>query len=196
MSERVYTVNETFDVLNQYKITSNIESVRRWLRDGTIAGIALKSRKEGWKVTQTALDAFLAERLPDSFNQLLNATNDAKESAPHTFESNATIDALEADAVRAAMWRELVSKNIWEGYVPIKKLALKAAAEHRGYSQALVNIAWERCVANSAAYKQPRVSYLLEAFSFEGQRLLMDQSFASKEEQVIYAIFDYVKKGR
>ncbi|EAD5934775.1 DNA-binding protein, partial [Listeria monocytogenes] len=50
MTERVYSVNETFDVLKANKITSNIESVRRWLRQGEIEGVAPTSRKEGWKV--------------------------------------------------------------------------------------------------------------------------------------------------
>lgn len=187
--ERVYTVNETFDVLKANKITSNIESVRRWLRQGELEGIAPTSRKEGWKVTQTALNAFLTERLPDaalsSIRLPSNATNDVKESPSHTFE---------IEQVRAEMWYEITRKNIWEGFIIINKTLIREAAEHRGYSYDLMNEVWERCIANSSAYKQPRVSYLLNAFSFEGKRLLMDSNFASKEEQIIYAILEHVKK--
>lgn len=46
--ERLYTVNELFDVLNFYKITSNIESVRRWYRRGEIKGIEPTSRNSYW----------------------------------------------------------------------------------------------------------------------------------------------------
>lgn len=227
MDERVYTVNETFDVLKRNKITSNIESVRRWLRGGTIKGIAPVSRKEGWKVTQTALDAFLAERLPDAFNtttvanenaldeveklreqlhdsrenelrvnrnltQHLELYNQLHEQLLYEREQKMDEEAIRADE-RAAMWYEITRRNIWEGYVEIKKSMLKEVAEHRGYSQQLVNEVWERCVANSTAYKQPRVSYLLDAFSFEGKRLLLDQAFTDKWEQIVYAIFEHVK---
>jgi hypothetical protein len=34
------------------------------------------------------------------------------------------------------------------------------------------NAVWEACIANSRAYKKPHVSYLLEAFGFDQQRLL------------------------
>lgn len=193
MTERVYSVNETFDVLKANKITSNIESVRRWLRQGEIEGIAPTSRKEGWKVTHEALERFLAERLPETM------------AIPETVPTNTTIDVIETnetnvvideEEIRAQMWFEVTSKNIWEGYVQVKKTLLKQAAEQRHHSPKLIEQVWERCVANSSAYKQPRINYLLDAFSFEGQRLKFDTDFASKEEQVIYAIFEYVKKHK
>lgn len=185
MEERTYTVNEAFDVLKANKITSNIESVRRWLRQGEIEGIAPTSRKEGWKVTHEALERFLADRLPEK-------------SVPYTFDreenKNTTNVVIDRDDIRAQMWHEITSKNIWEGYVLIKRSMLKQAAEHRYYIPALIETVWERCVANSSAYKQPRVSYLLDAFLFDGKRVLMDKSFASTEEQVAYALIEHVKK--
>ena len=185
MEERTYTVNETFDVLKANKITSNIESVRRWLRQGEIEGIAPTSRKEGWKVTHEALERFLAERLPEK-------------SVQYPFEdeekSNTTNVVIDREDIRAQMWYEITSKNIWEGYVPIKRSMLKQAAEHRYYTPALIEKVWDRCVANSSAYKQPRVSYLLDAFSFEGERVLMDKSFASIEEQIVYALIEHIKQ--
>jgi hypothetical protein len=51
-------------------------------------------------------------------------------------------------------------------------------------------------VTNSRAYKKPRVSYLLEAFGFEGKRLLLDRNFSSLEEQVIFSIIEYVRRSR
>ncbi len=48
-------------------------------------------------------------------------------------------------------------------------------------------------IANSRAYKKPRIFYLLEAFGFEGKRLLLDKNFEDLEEQVIFAIIEYVR---
>lgn len=103
---------------------------------------------------------------------------------------------VDRDEIRAQMWREITSKNIWEGYVSIKRSMLKAAAEHRYYTPELIEKVWERLTTDSSnrGYKQPRVSYLLDAFSFEGERVLMDNSFASTEEQVVYALIEHVKK--
>lgn len=184
-TQRLYNVNETFDVLKAYKLTSNIESVRRWLRQGEIEGIAPTSRKDGWKVTHEALERFIADRLPDGviFN-----------GADVSLTNNETIIVLNEEEIRANMWYQITRKNIWEGYVQIKKAALKQAAEHRKYSPALIEEVWARCIANSSAYKHPRISYLLDAFSFEGKRLKFDTAFESKEEQVIYAICEYIKK--
>ncbi|WP_267900376.1 hypothetical protein [Lentibacillus cibarius] len=43
----MYNVEDAFSLLKTYKITTHMESVRRWLREGTIKGIPPKSRKEG-----------------------------------------------------------------------------------------------------------------------------------------------------
>lgn len=124
------------------------------------------------------------------------------ESVPRTIEleDNTTNVVIDEEAIRAneraKMWYEIIRKNIWEGYVEIKRAVLKEAAAHRGYSSQLIEEVWERCVRHSAAYKQPRVSYLLDAFSFEGQRLMFATEFESKEEQAIYAICEYVKTNR
>ncbi|MEN0589741.1 hypothetical protein [Kurthia gibsonii] len=214
MEERIYTVEQLFEVLEDYKITSNIESVRRWLRNGTIEGIAPTSRKVGWKVTQSALDAFLKERLPEkaittNITKEDNTTDVALSGEVAKLKEQLSIaqsklhqsrereiQTIDRDAIRAQMWREITSKNIWEGYVSIKRSMLKAAAEHRYYTPELIEKVWERLTTDSSnrGYKQPRVSYLLDAFSFDGERVLMDNSFASLEEQVVYALIEHVKK--
>lgn len=214
MEERIYTVEQLFEVLEDYKITSNIESVRRWLRNGTIEGIAPTSRKVGWKVTQSALDAFLKERLPEkaittNITKEDNTTDVALRGEVAKLKEQLSIaqsklhqsrereiQTIDRDAIRAQMWREITSKNIWEGYVSIKRSMLKAAAEHRYYTPELIEKVWERLTTDSSnrGYKQPRVSYLLDAFSFDGERVLMDNSFASLEEQVVYALIEHVKK--
>lgn len=97
---------------------------------------------------------------------------------------------------RAIMWWELARKNIYEGFIEIKKTRIHECIEHKRYSKELEHEVWERCVANSKAYKKPRVSYLLEAFYFEGERLLFDETYEDQEEQVIFAIIEYVRKNR
>lgn len=64
-TKNTYTITETFNILKANKITSNIESVRRWLRQGKIKGTK-SSNKAGWQVSHTELQRFLAERLPET----------------------------------------------------------------------------------------------------------------------------------
>ena len=188
MKNKLYTVNEAFEVLKEHEVITNIEVLRRWLRQGKIEGIAPTTRKKGWMITQDAIDKCLVDYMPAA----------AYEKA---FNTTPKWDAvvLDKDTVRTEMWWELVHKNIWEDYVPIKKQYLKEAAEHCKYSNELVEIVWERITSDSnrrGYSKQPRILYLLEAFLFEGQCLLLDKKFASKHEQVVYAIFEYVLKNR
>jgi len=35
---------------------------------------------------------------------------------------------------------------------------------------------------------------MVESFKFEGQRLLIDKNFESLEEQIVFAIIEYVRK--
>jgi hypothetical protein len=170
----MYTVDEAFQILNDLKLTSNKESVRRWLRQGTIKGISPSSKKEGWKITKESLDTFIKERLPESYT---------------------TSDVTKADSrAREKMWIELANKNIWEGYVELKKAHVREGIQHRGYSKELEDAVWEACEKNKRGYSKPRIPYLLEAFGFDGKRLLLDQNFADKEEQIVFSIIEYVRK--
>lgn len=182
---KTYNVEEAFERLKACKVTTNKESVRRWLRQGVIKGIAPSSRKEGWKISQKELDLFIQQRVPDDYT-----TNVVK-------KSNTTCVAKKEvkEQIRADMWIELVNKNIWEGYVEIKKSAIRACIEHRKYSKELEIAVWQACEENSREYRKPRVSYLLEAFRFKGKRLLLDKNFESIEEQVIFPIIEEVRQS-
>lgn len=61
----MYTVDGAFEKLKEYKITTHKESVRRWLRQGIIQGIAPSYRKEGWLIPKENLDDFIKKRLPN-----------------------------------------------------------------------------------------------------------------------------------
>jgi hypothetical protein len=184
----LYSVDEAFEKLKEYRITTHKESVRRWLRQGVIKGIAPSSRKEGWLIPKENLADFVRERLPNALE-----TKVIKES-----NERYTTDVVKEieEQARAAMWIEVVNKNIWEGYVEIKRSRIHDCILHRRYPTELEHAVWERCVTNSRAYKKPRVSYLLEAFGFEQQRLLLDQNLEDIEEQVIFAIIEYVRQSR
>jgi hypothetical protein len=178
----MYSVDEVFELLKTYKITTHKESIRRWLRQGDLKGIAPSSRKEGWLIPKKALDDFLQQRLPEDYT-----TSVAK-------ESNTTIVEKEIkERIRADMWIELATKNIWEGYVELKKKRIHSCIRHRNDSKDLEAAVWQACEANSRAYSKPRVFYLLEAFGFEGKRLLLDKNFEDLEEQVIFAIIEHVR---
>ena len=181
----VYDIDQTFDILKRYKLTTNKESVRRWLRAGVIKGIQPVNRKEGWKVRKDDLEGFIKSRMPSvdvmsELSESSNITNFVKEE----IEQNA----------RAKMWWELVRKNIFEGYIEIKKNRINECIQHRKYSKELAEKVWLRCIENSKSYKKPRISYLLEAFLFESQRIMLDENFANREERTLFAIIEYVRK--
>ena len=175
---KMYSVQEAFEILKENKITSNIESVRRWLRQGKIKGIAPKSRKDGWKILESDLQNFMKERLPDTQNTTNVVTKEIEEQ------------------IRAKMWNEIARRNIFEGFIEIKKSMLHECIKHRRYSKDLEREVWERCVNNSRAYSKPRVFYLLDAFRFEGQRIKMDENYGTLEEQILFPIIEYVRKNR
>ena len=60
----IYSVNEVFKQLKALKITSNEESVRRWLRTGKLKGYQ-NSKKQGWQITDKDLQQFIDERMPN-----------------------------------------------------------------------------------------------------------------------------------
>lgn len=100
----IHTVDEVFERLKSFKITAHKESVRRWLRQGVIKGIAPSSRKEGWQIPKEALDDFIKIRLPNAYT-----TNVAKELD----SDNVLFNEKEVEErIRAVMWGELANKNM------------------------------------------------------------------------------------
>ena len=95
---------------------------------------------------------------------------------------------------RSKMWWELIKKNVFEGYIEIKESQVKECIQHWKYPNELKAEVWKRCKENSKeqGYKKVGVKLLLDAFLFEGNRLQLDKSFASIEEQIIFSIIRYV----
>jgi hypothetical protein len=186
---KTYNVDEAFEILKENKITTHKESIRRWLRTGVMKGIAPTSRKEGWQIPERELREFIQQRLPESYTTMV-----AKEvNDDHT---TSVVNGEMKDQIRAEMWKEIARKNLFEGFIEIKKSLVRECIQHKKYSKELENEVWQRCISNSREYSKPRIPYLLEAFKFEGQRFLLDKSFESLEEQIMFSIIEYVRKNR
>ncbi|WLR44440.1 helix-turn-helix domain-containing protein (plasmid) [Bacillus carboniphilus] len=166
-------IDEVFERLQELKITTNKESVRRWLRQGKIKG-EIRSKKEGWFVRESDLQEFIESRMPDNFKTI----NDVKENA------------------RAEMWWEIVKKNIFEGYIEIKKNRLKECIEHRKHSKDFFDYCWEHVNEHKRGYATPRVPYLLDAFVYDGYRVKFDENFDILEEQILFALIEHLRLRR
>lgn len=183
----MYTVDEAFEILERNKITTSKESVRRWLREGVIKANPPATRKQGWRISEDALNRFIAERLPEGISK----------EAGDTFLY--TADDLKAaeERGRAEMWNRVAGKWLWEGHLEIKRKMLRDAIEHRRYSKEFEAIVWQRILANSKGYSKPRVFYLIDAFLFENDRVLFDPDFGGRgnlEESIIFAILEKVRR--
>lgn len=153
---RQYTVDEAFNILRENKITTNEESIRRWLRQGFIQGIPPATRKDGWRIREEDLNAFINARLPENL-----ATNDANKQ----------------EEIRADMWWELARKYIFEGFIEPKRKQIKACAEHKRYSLSFEKEVWSIISKHKMGYANPHIPYLLDAFLFNGQRIHMDSHY-------------------
>ncbi|HLR71829.1 MAG TPA: hypothetical protein VK085_10430 [Pseudogracilibacillus sp.] len=180
---KTYTVETAFERLKDYKITTHIESVRRWLREGKIKGIPPKSRKEGWLIQEDDLLHFIQSRLPNDIPVAsYNTTNDVKGTS--------------RDFIRADMWWELVRKNIFEDLLEVKKAHVRDAVKHMGLSKAFETYAWKIIQEHKRGYASPRIPYLLEAALFDGQRIMLDTTYESKDEQVVFAVLEYLRQKK
>lgn len=165
-----YSVNEVFKRLKALKITSNEESVRRWLRTGKLKGYQ-NSKKEGWRIREEDLEQFIDERMPE-----FNATTVVNE-----------------EAVREKMWYEIVRRYIFEGFIEIKKSRLKDCIEHKGYSKDFFKYCWDQLTQKNLGRTVPRVPYLLDSFLYDSQKIKMDNNYELLEEKVIFALIEYLR---
>lgn len=178
-----YDVQEVFNILKNYKITSHEESVRRWLRQGVIQGIPPKTRKEGWLIREDDLLTFLKQRLPKGhIENTINTTNVANEA--------------DRKSVRASMWWELAHKHLFEGFIEPKRKHIKACAEHKRYSLDFEKEAWSIISKQKMGCANPHIPYLLDAFWFNGQRIRMDDDYELREERILYALLEHIRKEK
>ena len=181
-----YSVNEVFKRLKALKITSNEESVRRWLRTGKLKGYQ-NSKKQGWRIREEDLQQFINERLPDfnATNVVLNNTTDE--------QSVNTTNVVLKEAIREQMWYQIVHRNIFEGFIDIKKSRLKDCIEHKRYSKDFFTYCWDQLSQKNQGSAVPRVPYLLDAFLYDSKRIKMDNNYELLEEKVIFALIEYLR---
>ncbi|WP_082234099.1 hypothetical protein [Halobacillus massiliensis] len=174
----IYNVDQALEKLKYYKITSNKESLRRWLRNGTITGIPPASRKEGWKIKETDLWAFIQQRVPEETLMNNNTTNVVKEGNYREF-------------VRAEMWWELVRKNLFEGSVELKKKDLQLFINEKKFTQEVEDELWE-LISEHSWQAHPRIFYLHDAFLFQSQRIKMDTKYGDSKERILRSLIKYL----
>lgn len=178
-----YNVKEALELLKKYKITTNGESIRRWLRSGIIKGIPPVSRKEGWLIREDDLYAFIRSRLPDDVISIPgNTTNDVSKS--------------DRESIRSEMWWELAGKSIFEESIEPKRKQVQECIQHRGHSKDFEKHVWDTISKHKRGYATPRIPYLLDAFLFDGKRIRMDDNFELLDEKILYALIEEIRKQR
>ena len=170
-----YSVNEVFERLKALKITSHEESVRRWLRTGKLKGYQ-SSKKQGWRIREEDLQQFIDDRLPATGRQSVNTTNVALK-----------------EAIREKMWFEIVHRNIFEGFIDIKKSRLKDCIDHKNYSKDFFTYCWDQLNQKHLGRAVPRIPYLLDAFLYDSKRIKMDLNYELLEEKVIFALIEHLR---
>ena len=181
-----YSVNEVFKRLKALKITSNEESVRRWLRTGKLKGYQ-NSKKQGWRIREEDLQQFIDDRLPD-FNKTIVVKNNTTDE-----QSVNTTNVVLTEAIREQMWYQIVHRNIFEGFIDIKKSRLKDCIEHKHYSKDFFTYCWDQLSQKNQGSAVPRVPYLLDAFLYDSKRIKMDNTYELLEEKVIFALIEYLR---
>ncbi|GGD28977.1 helix-turn-helix domain-containing protein [Pontibacillus salipaludis] len=187
----IYTVDQALELLRKYKITTNKESLRRWLRNGTVKGIAPSSRKEGWRIHEDDLWTFIQSRFPEEVN-LNECTRDEKKKDNTT---NVVKGHKNKEAIRSEMWWEIVSQNVFQGFMDVKKKQVWECIEHNGHSKEFGEYVWKE-LHDKSWYGKPRIPYLLDASLFDGKRIIMDQSYGSLEEQILFPVVEEIRKKR
>ena len=151
-NESTYSVTDTFKVLKKHGIVSNIEVVRRWLRQGKLEGIAPTTRRDGWRVSQSALDSFIAAHSINTTNLIalkkelhqLRSANDTTNTTSIVVNDVNEISALQAhiDVLQAEHAKELESLKV-EHMAEIEALRGELIAELRETMQHEVDMMLE-----------------------------------------------------
>ena len=180
-----YSVSEAFALLKSLKITSNEESVRRWLRTGKLKDYQ-SSKKEGWRIREEDIQQFIDERLSD-FNATIVANNDASN------EQSINKTNVVKEEIREHMWYQIVQRNVFEGFIEIKKSRLKECIDYNGYSNEFFIYCWNQLNQNNRGHAILRVPYLLDAFLYDSKRIKMDNNYEMLEEKVLFALIEHLR---
>ncbi|TCI50351.1 DNA-binding protein [Exiguobacterium sp. SH5S13] len=196
----MYTIDEAFEILSRNKLTTHKETVRNWVRKGVIQAEPLESRKKGYRISEAALEQFIKERMPDGWGLYPESvTGDVRDVVKNEDEAayhvEIDVEAIKEQA-REEMWYELLGRFIFEDYFVLKKSEIRAAVEHMRYSKEFEAEVWARCSKHTWGHATPRVPYLLDYFMFEGKRVPFNKDFGGKDEQIIHALIEKIRRDR
>lgn len=187
---RIYSVNEAFTILHNNKITSNKESVKRWLRQGKLLGTKGRGgpKKNGWNLREDDLRMFLQNRLPEVFALSTNLISTATCSC-----SDAERDFYREEG-RLGMWKQITGLNIWQGRFKFKKrfvekCILHLRIENRDVHQYIKN----SMLSHKKRYAKPGVLYLLDKCKFDGHILDFARQYGGIDEQITFSVIDYLR---
>lgn len=189
MSVNVYSVEEAFSILQHNKITSNKESVKRWLRQGKLIGQKGGGpKKNGWIIQERDLRLFIQERLPEGLSlstRLLPTENpscNSKEMESYREEG------------RLDMWQQITSLNIWQGRFEFKKRFVEECILHvRIENREARQYIMDSMLSHKKGYVKPGVLYLLDKFQFDGHILDFALKYGGIDEQITFSVIDYLR---
>lgn len=101
---------------------------------------------------------------------------------------NTTKDVHHEKEILAEMWWELARKPCLRTF----SMFVRQYVEHMGLSKAFEAMLQK----HKRGYTTPKIPYLLEAALFDGQRILPDRNYESIEEQVMFAVLEYIRQKK
>ena len=184
-----YSVEEAFLILRHNRITSNKESLKRWLRQGKLLGEKGGGpKKNGWIIQEKDLRTFIQERLPEglSLSTSLMPTE-------HSSCSAEDMEAYRAEG-RLDMWRQITSLNIWQGRFEFKKRFVEECIQHlRIENRDLHQYIMDSMLSHKKGYAKPGVLYLLDKCKFDGHILDFALQYGGIDEQITFSVIDYLR---
>jgi hypothetical protein len=186
---RIYSVDEAFTILHNNKITSNKESVKRWLRQGKLMGTKGGGpKKNGWIIREDDLRVFLQDRLPEgvslSTNLISTSTGGCSEDERESYREFGRLD----------LWKQVTGHNIWQGRFEFKKRFVEECILHlRIENRELRQYILDTILSHKQGYAKPGVLYLLEKFKFNGHILEFSLQYGGIEEQITFSTIEYLR---
>lgn len=186
---RIYSVDEAFTILHNNKITSNKESVKRWLRQGKLMGTKGGGpKKNGWIIREDDLRTFLQDRLPEGVSLSTNLIS--------TVACGCSEDERESyrEFGRLDMWKQVTGHNIWQGRFEFKKRFVEECILHlRIENRDLHQYIMDLMLSHKKGYTKPGVLYLLDKCKFDGHILDFAHQYGGIDEQITFSVIDYLR---
>lgn len=186
---KVYSVEEAFLILQHYKITSNKESLKRWLRQGKLMGEKGGGpKRNGWIIQEKELRTFIQERLPEGLS--LSKSLLPIENPSYSVED---MESYREEG-RLDMWQQITSLNIWQGRFEFKKRFVEECILHlRIENRDLHQYILESVLSHKNGYAKPGVLYLLDKCKFDGHILDFARQYGGIDEQITFSVIDYLR---